>query len=74
MPKVVGINDLKNCEDLTLQEATQFDCCKDLTEEEIKELLEELKVFTEIAYAIFAKQKEEEKKQQEENENYKLAA
>lgn len=74
MKAVRNIYDKTLSHDLTLEEAKQFDCCKGLTEEEIKELLEELKIFTEIAYAIFAKQKEEEKKQQEENEDYKLAA
>lgn len=39
-----GINNLKNSEDLALLEARQFDCCKDLTDKEIVELLEELKV------------------------------
>lgn len=63
-----------NYEDLTLEEAKAFDCCKDLTDDEINELLEVLKVFTEIAYSVFAKKKAEKEKQQEENNDYKLAA
>lgn len=72
MGKLVGINDLKNCEDLTLEEAKQFDSCKDLTDDEIKELLEVLKEFTEIAYAIYAKQKA--KKKEEIQSEFKQAA
>lgn len=73
--KIIDIAN-RNGEDLTLEEAKVFDCCKGLTDDEIKELLEELKVFTEIAYAIFAKKKAkaDKEKQPEEKEDYRLAA
>lgn len=81
MGKEIGIKDLDDCEDLTVEEAKTFDCCKDLTDDEIKELLEVLKVFTEIAYSVFAKKqaqaekdKEQLKDEQEEKKDYKTAA
>lgn len=69
--KTAGLKDFGNCEDLTLEEAKKIDCCKDLTDEEIKELLEVLKVFTEISFAVFQKKKAQAGK---ENEDYGLAA
>ena len=68
----VGLKELGNCEDLTLVEAKKFDCCKDLTEDEIKELLEVLKVFTEISFAVFQKKKSQAIK--EKNMDYNIAA
>ncbi len=44
-------------EDLTIEEAKEFECCKDLTDEEIKELLETIRIFTEIAFCAFANNK-----------------
>jgi hypothetical protein len=57
MGKLVGINDLERGEDLTLQEAKEFECCKGLTDDEINELLEVLKIFSQVAYNLYAKQK-----------------
>jgi len=78
MGKEIGIKDLDDCEDLTLEEAKQFDCCKELTDDEIKELLEVLKIFTEISFSVFAKKKaqaEKEKQNESQRENeYKSAA
>jgi hypothetical protein len=76
MPIIENKKWRNDCEDLTLEEAKQFDCCKDLTDDEIKELLEVLKVFTEIAYSVFAKKKaeEEKQKQQQEIDSYRMAA
>jgi len=76
MKTLVGIKDLQITEDLTLEEAKKFDCCKDLNDEETKELLEVLKIFTEIAFSVYAKKKveAEKKKQDGENKEFNLAA
>ena len=58
-------------EDITVEEAKTFECCKDLTDEQIKELLDNIITFTEIAYSVFAKKQNEEKNQ--EQPNYKIA-
>ena len=42
-------------EDLTVEDAKAFACCKNMTDEEIKELLDTIKTFTEIGYSICAK-------------------
>jgi ribosomal protein L12E/L44/L45/RPP1/RPP2 len=47
-------------EDVTIEEARAFECCKDLNDEQIKELLENIRIFTEIAYSAYAKKKEEQ--------------
>lgn len=59
-------------EDLTVEEARTFECCKDLTDEQIKELLDTIRTFTEIAYSIFAKKQAERENQ--EDTNYEIAA
>jgi hypothetical protein len=66
-------NKNKKYEDLTLEEAKEFEYCKNLTDEEIKELLEAVKIFTEIVYIAFAKEKLKAK-QHEQDEGYKMAA
>jgi hypothetical protein len=66
-------NSNKKCEDLTIEEAKEFEYCKNLTDEEIKELLQAVKIFTEIVYIAFAKKKLKAKKR-EENDDYKMAA
>lgn len=62
-------------EDITVEEARTYECCKGLTNEQIEELLNNIKVFTEIAYSAFAnKQAEKEKQVKEENYEYEIAA
>lgn len=66
-----------NTEDLTLEEAKQFECCKDLTDEQISELLETIRKFTETAYYVYAKNYPEGRntiKQVSETNLYKLAS
>ena len=63
-----------NGEDLTFEEAKEFEFCKNLTDEQIKELMEAVKIFTEIVYATFAKKKGMKEKPQEENDDINLAA
>jgi hypothetical protein len=70
MGKGIGIEDLEETEDLTLQEAKQFDCCKHLSDDEILELLDVLKVFTQVAYSVFAKQRSGKNKE----DDFKQAA
>ena len=53
----MSVNNKKvQSEDLTLEEAKAFECCKDLTDEEIIQLLETIRTFTEIVYSVYAKQ------------------
>jgi hypothetical protein len=51
-------------EDLTLEEAKQFECCKDLSDEQIIELLNTIKTFCEITFSIYAKEKESQDENQ----------
>jgi hypothetical protein len=55
-------------EDITIEEARTFECCKNLTDEQITELLETIRAFTEIAYYTFAKNNEEQNKGEEESD------
>ena len=55
-------------EDLTIEEAKEFECCKNLTDEQIKELLETIRTFTEITYYTFARNNEEQNKGGEESD------
>ena len=63
-----------NYEDLTFEEAKEFEFCKNLTDEQIKELMEAVKIFTEIVYATFAKKKGMKEKPKDENDDFNLAA
>lgn len=49
-------------EDLTIEEAKEFECCKNLTDEQITELLETIRTFTEITYYTFAQNNEQQDK------------
>ena len=60
-------------EDITIEEARTFECCKDLTDEQITELLETIRTFTEIAYYTFAQNNEQEDKGEEES-SYRIAS
>ena len=42
-------------EDLTVEEAKAFDCCKNMNDKEIQDLLDTIRTFTEIGYSICAK-------------------
>ena len=54
------VNNENQTEDLTVEEAKTFESCKDMTDEQIKELLETIRIFTEIAYSAFAAKKAKE--------------
>jgi len=71
--KTVNINDESLTNDVTLEEAKTFDCCIDLSEEEILKLLNAIIGFTEVAFEAFAIKQQKEKKE-EENGDYKMAA
>jgi len=60
-------------EDLTIEEAKTFECCNDLTDEQISELLETIRAFTEIAYYTFAQNNEQQEKGEEES-SYRIAS
>lgn len=47
-------------QDITIEEARQFECCKNLNDEQITDLLETIRTFCEITYYNFAKKKEEQ--------------
>jgi hypothetical protein len=47
-------------EDITVEEARTFECCKNLTDEQITELLETIRTFTEITYYTFASKEKQE--------------
>ena len=66
MGKLVGIKDLERDADISLQEAREFECCKGLSDEEINELLEVLKIFSQVAYNLYAKQKLKKEQSNEE--------
>lgn len=51
-------------EDLTLDEAKQLECCKDLSDEQIIELLRTIKIFCEITFSIYSKEKESQNEKQ----------
>ncbi len=64
-------------EDITLEEAKQYECCKDLTDEQISELLETIRKFTKTAYYVYAKNYPDGRntvKQSQETNVYKLAS
>jgi hypothetical protein len=42
-------------EDLTIEEAKAFECCKGLSDKEILELLKTVKTFCEVAFSIHSK-------------------
>jgi hypothetical protein len=60
-------------EDLTIEEAKTFECCKDLTDEQISELLETIRAFTEIVYYTFAQNNEQQDKGEDES-SYRIAS
>lgn len=51
------IEDLHKEEDLTIEEARALGGCEDLTDEEVKEMLEVVKTFCDITYATYSKKK-----------------
>lgn len=50
----------KDYEDISIEEAKQYECCKNLNDEQITDLLETIRTFCEITYYNFAKKKEEQ--------------
>lgn len=60
-------------EDITVEEAKEFECCKNLTDEQITELLETIRTFAEITYYTFARNNEE-KNQEGEEPDYSIAS
>ena len=47
-------------EDITVEEARTFECCKNLTDAQITELLETIRTFTEITYYTFASKEKQD--------------
>ncbi len=63
-------------EDISIKEARQFECCKDMSDEQIAELLETIRKFTEITYSIHARNIDNQQvliKPFEGNDVYKIA-
>ena len=58
-------------EDITIEEARTFECCKNLTDEQITELLETIRTFTEITYYTFASKEEQHNGR---NSSYNIAS
>jgi len=74
MKAINNIHDKTLSHDLTLEEAKQFECCKDLTDEQILELIEAVKILTEVVYSVHAKRKARQENQEAGNDELKLAA
>jgi hypothetical protein len=74
MKAIPDIFDKTLAHDVTLEEAKQLDCCKDLTDEQVLELIEAVIVLTEMVYSVHAKKKAQQQDQSWDNSELKMAA
>lgn len=59
MGTIYDINENSKNEELTFEEVKAMEEYKDLSDEEIKNIIESVRVFTEIIYALFLKEEQQ---------------